>query len=556
MSTSTDFDVAVLGGGMAGLTAALQLQQRRPGTRIVVAEKQTLPHPESAFKVGESIAEVAAWYLKEDLGFDEYLHEHHLRKMGLRFFCSNNGNTDITRRVEYGLIRPAPLANFHLDRGALENHLSQVVADRGMEFLEGSPVTNVDLAPDRHTITVGRGAAARTFTARWIIDASGRAGILRHKLGLGTDAPIDVNACWFRAPDRLHIDEFSPDQAWRNMCPVGRRWTSTNSFVGEGYWVWVINLASGAVSVGVVADPRFHSFERIRRYDAVLEWLREHEPQLAERLPEDESELLDFRKVKEYSYGCKRVYSPERWCLTGEAALFLDPLYSTGNDFTAIGNTLLTDLIRRELDNEPEADVAHRLRDFNRSFVRLFAAMMPAFPGQLSVFRDPQATGTKVIWDNSGYFLIPLNLFTKGAITDMPFIRSLGDWLSLTYPLNDYMQQRFKEWSAPDWDARSAGVPIASDFLLGTLFNSPLTEMTRPELAEHLRTSVRRLHTLSRAMVTRMSEAAGRPVPEPTYKIPPGGELDEDLIWWADYDVRTGPPAQREIQPADGWMIR
>jgi len=553
---STDFDVAILGGGLAGLTAALQLQQERPRTRIVVVEKQTLPHPETAFKVGESIAEVAAYYLKEVLGFDEYLREHHLAKMGLRFFCSSNGNDDITRRVEYGLIRKSPLANYHLDRGRLENMLSGVVAERGMELLDGAPVSHVELASDRHTITVGRGGAARSFTARWLIDATGRAGVLRRKLGLGTGAPIDVNACWFRAPNRLHIDAFSDNPAWREQCPVGRRWTSTNSFVGEGYWVWVINLASGAVSVGVVADPKYHPFERIRRYPAVLEWLREHEPLIAAGLPESEDELLDFRKVKQYSYGCKRVYSTERWCLTGEAALFLDPLYSTGNDFTAIGNTLLTDVIRRELDGEPEAEVVGRLRDFNRSFVRLFAAMMPAFPGQLAVFRDPQATGTKVIWDNAGYFMIPLNLFAKGAITDMPFVRSLSDWLGVTYPINSFMQQCFNEWASPDWDARSAGVPVASDLLLENLFRSPLTDMNREELAEHIRMSIRRLHTLSRDMVTRMSQAAGRPVPEPPYPVPPGGGVDEELLYWADYDRRTGPPELRDPQPADGWMIR
>jgi flavin-dependent dehydrogenase len=554
--SSTDFDVAVLGGGLAGLTAALQLQQERPATRIIVLEKQTLPHPDTAFKVGESIAEVAAHYLKSVLGLDDYLKENHLAKMGLRFFCSSNGNTDITRRVEYGLIRRSPLPNFHLDRGRLENKLSQLVGERGIEFLDGSAVTNIDLASDRHTVTVGRGGDERSFTAKWLIDASGRAGLIRHKMGLGTDAPIDVNACWFRTPNRLHVDHWTDDEAWQAQVPVGTRWKSTNSFVGEGYWVWVINLASGATSVGVVADPAYHSFDEIRRYDAVLKWLAKHEPLIAADLPPDESELLDFRKVKQYSYGCRRVYSPERWCLTGEAALFLDPLYSTGNDFTAIGNTLLTDVIRRALDGEPEHEVQERLRDYNRSFVRLFAAMMPAFPGKLSVFRDPQATGTKVIWDNAGYFMVPLLLFVKDAITDMPFIRRLSETLRVTYPINSFMQRCFSEWASPEWDALSAGIPVASDVLLENLFYGPLTEMNRDELADHLQLSIRRLHTLSRDMVTHMCEAAGRPVPEPPYQVPPGGETGEELLYWTDYDRRTGPASERALQPADGWMIR
>src|SRR5947209_20504733 len=58
-----DFDVAIVGGGVAGLTAALQLKDERPATSIVVFEKRAHPVPDSAYKVGESIAEVAATYM-------------------------------------------------------------------------------------------------------------------------------------------------------------------------------------------------------------------------------------------------------------------------------------------------------------------------------------------------------------------------------------------------------------------------------------------------------------------------------------------------------------
>lgn len=62
------YDVAILGGGMAGLTLALQIQQSRPATRIIVIEKQEHPVPEAAHKVGESTVEIASHYLRDVLG--------------------------------------------------------------------------------------------------------------------------------------------------------------------------------------------------------------------------------------------------------------------------------------------------------------------------------------------------------------------------------------------------------------------------------------------------------------------------------------------------------
>ena len=48
-----EYDVVILGGGLAGATLAIQLKQARPETSILVAEKRQHPVPEAAFKVGE-----------------------------------------------------------------------------------------------------------------------------------------------------------------------------------------------------------------------------------------------------------------------------------------------------------------------------------------------------------------------------------------------------------------------------------------------------------------------------------------------------------------------
>ena len=78
-------DVVIIGGGLAGLTLALQLRMTLPALSVTVLERHRHPAPETTFKVGESMVEVSSWYLREVLGLGDYLLESHLLKFGLRF---------------------------------------------------------------------------------------------------------------------------------------------------------------------------------------------------------------------------------------------------------------------------------------------------------------------------------------------------------------------------------------------------------------------------------------------------------------------------------------
>ena len=126
------------------------------------------------------------------------------------------------------------------------------------------------------------------------------------------------------------------------MSERGLRKYSTNHLCGKGYWVWMIPLSSGPISIGIVADPRFHPYEEMKTLDEALDWIRRHEPQLGESLDGRLDQVEDFLKVEDFSYGCKQCYSGDgRWTLVGEAGAFLDPFYSPGSDFIAISNTLI-----------------------------------------------------------------------------------------------------------------------------------------------------------------------------------------------------------------------
>jgi hypothetical protein len=76
--------------------------------------------------------------------------------------------------------------------------------------------------------------------------------------------------------------------------------------VGEGYWVWLIPLASGSHSVGIVADPRIHPLKRINTFNRALDWLREFQPRLAEDIESKRDRLQDFMFLKHFSYSCKK----------------------------------------------------------------------------------------------------------------------------------------------------------------------------------------------------------------------------------------------------------
>jgi len=150
------YDVAILGGGIAGLTLALQLKRTEPDLEVTVIERQRHPAPEAAHKVGESSVEVQAHYLRDVLGLEEHLTRDQLHKFGLRMFFTHEGNQDITRRVEYGQVAAAPLPSYQLDRGRLENRLGELIADHGVTFRQGCRVAGVDLSSgaDDHVVEV------------------------------------------------------------------------------------------------------------------------------------------------------------------------------------------------------------------------------------------------------------------------------------------------------------------------------------------------------------------------------------------------------------------
>src|SRR5215212_10627 len=70
---AADYDVVILGGGLAGGTLAQQLKRAQPEIKILVLEKRKHPVPEAAHKVGESSVEMGSHYLRNIVGAKDHL---------------------------------------------------------------------------------------------------------------------------------------------------------------------------------------------------------------------------------------------------------------------------------------------------------------------------------------------------------------------------------------------------------------------------------------------------------------------------------------------------
>lgn len=435
-----------MGGGLAGLTFALQCRQQLPEAKITVLEKRSHPVPEAAFKVGESTVEVAAHYFANVLGLKQHILDRQLPKLGLRFFFPSGDNSQIETRRELGGKRYAPCPSYQLDRGRFENYLADLCQERGVHFVHQANVRKLQVGKGRrdHHVQYEVQKQIRSVQSRWIVDASGRRALLKRQLGLQKSSPHTANAAWFRFGQWIKIDDWCDDPAWHEgHADKTARWYSTNHLMGQGYWVWLIPLASGSTSMGIVATEEFHSLSDFNSIDKALAWLEKHEPQCAAAVRQNREHLQDFRAIKHYSVECERVFSTDRWGITGEAGFFHDPFYSPGSDFIAFSNTFLTDLIHRDLSGR-----GFRIRAFSydRIYKRFYYGTLQAYRDQYRMFGNPTVMPVKILWDYLIYWSITGFIFMHDRLCSQTmYMRNLGR-LSQLGKVNHFMQDFFRQW--------------------------------------------------------------------------------------------------------------
>ena len=449
MSAATDtstHDVAILGGGLAGLTLAIQLRQRDPGIDVVVIERRAHPVREGAFKVGESSVEIGARYFADVLGFRQHLDDEQIRKFGFRFFFSE-GRDDIDRCTELGVSALLPTPSWQIDRGRFENFLGEQARALGVRFLDHAVVRTVELdAGDAlHSVRYARDDRDQAVQARWVVDASGRAGLLKRKLGLARANGHLANAAWWRVDGHVDPNDWSDDPAWLSRCTPPDRWRSTNHMCGPGYWFWLIPLASGQHSLGIVCDAAMHPLDTMDTHAKAMDWLRTHQPRVAASLDEAAHPLQDFLYLRDFSHGCSQVFSGARWAITGEAGVFLDPFYSPGSDFIAIANTYICDLVQRDRRG---ASIAAHAEIYQAMFLSFYENTLTLYEGQYPLFGDAQVMPVKVIWDYTYYWAVLAPIYFGDRLTEVALLGNLRETFAHAAALNRGVQSMLGAWGA------------------------------------------------------------------------------------------------------------
>lgn len=466
-------DVVILGGGLAGATLAIQLLRAQPTLSVVVVERIATPLPEAACKVGESTVEVGANYFMNVLDLKDHIEKHQLPKFGLRYFFGGD-RKKIETRLELGGNQYTTTRSCQLDRGRFENHLREKVVELGGRLLAPGRVREAHIQNDserpqtNHVVTIDFDGKTFDMSCRWLVDTSGRNAFVKRRLGLQKEVGHKCNASWWRVRGKVDVSSWGEDEAWKSWEDGTRaRWYSTNHLMGAGYWVWVIPLASGFTSIGIVADEALHPSTTISTHQKSTAWLEANEPQCAEQLKG--FEVVDFLFLKNFAHGCKQVFSENRWALSGEAGVFLDPFYSPGSDFISISNTYITDLILRDMAGE---SIEARSMMYNQVYLNFFERTLMAYENQYPLFGNSVVAPLKIVWDYALYWSTTGTLAFEKKMTDLKLLAAFRQVFDDLREMNRQMQTFFREWAKVDY-AEPKGRML-------TFFQSPyLIELNR-----------------------------------------------------------------------------
>lgn len=564
-------DVVVMGGGQAGLTLALQLKQRDPDIDVLVVERSEHPPPRAAHKVGESTVEGGSWYFSQVLGLKPYLEKEQLRKSGLRYYFSDGRNTDITRRFELGNGEQLPFPTYQLDRGTFEAKMAELATEAGAEFLDKCVVRDVTLGEgdDPHRVHLKHDGVETEVEARWVVDATGRFQYLKRKFDLAKQVRHKANASWFRIPAKIDVAEWSSDADWQSRVGPFRfsdgtvgdlRSIATIHLVGHGWWVWLIPLAGGVTSVGIVVDDRVYSISEINSLEKSMAWMEEHEPQAYEAIAPHLDEVMDFKFLRHYSHSCERVYSPERWCITGVAGVFHDPLFSVGADVIGWSNTCITDLVARDRAGE---DIRSRLELYNSIFLDGYVGpMYSMFEDTYLFMGNPKVFSLYIHWTTAWYWSVLASIITHEEITHLDVLASVDEEVARSVKLWNVMQTFFSDWiqvAGKDESLSDHFIPLYNQPWINHLQTEMLADWTDEEFTRKIRENV----TNVEAMACDVFWMAIQDLPDPPERCPidPYAISMDPSRWEADglFDASPSPPSttyDRDEEMRDyGWFI-
>ncbi len=407
-------DVVIIGAGLAGLTLARQLLIKT-GKTVLLLDKRKDP-PGSSQKVGESLVQLSGYYLAKVLDLEEHLLTEHFLKYNLRFHWKTEGSSN--RSLEdysVSFIRlGSNIPTFQLDRNLFETHLLEINSgDPRFEFAGGAlnPAVTFGEGDADHTVAW----EGRSISCRWVVDTSGRGGVLKRKLSLAHENTIRHGSTWCWVDGLVNTESLTDLTNEQKRVNMDRRKTghmpfflATNHFCDEGMWFWVIPL-HGKTSLGLVFEHAVLNPDDVSTARKMIDYVCRKWPLFDRDLKN--RKVLDEGRLYDYSYDATQTISANRWAISGEAGRFSDPLYSPGSDLITIYNTLIVDAVQTD-----DSERLKMMEPYYEQVMRvMYESYVPSYAVSYNCLGDQEAFTLKYAWELAVYF----GFFVVPGINDM-----------------------------------------------------------------------------------------------------------------------------------------
>jgi flavin-dependent dehydrogenase len=293
-------DVIVIGGGPAGTTAATLLAQQ--GLSVTLLERERFPR----FQVGESLLPYnndlfARLGVTDDLATGDYF-----PKYGA-YFVTGDGAHGYRFRFDQRLEDPYR-KSFQVRRSEFDHLLLRNAGKHGVDVRQETPVTSIDLSDPEKAVVNG------DLEARFVLDASGHGSVIGNRIAGREDVASLKKIAFF-----AHYTNVPRDS--------GKDAGNTVIVVLRDSWLWMIPITKEIMSVGLVVD-RDHFLRCGLEPEALLERTIAGAPWVAERM-KHASRASQIYARKDFSFRMKQLVAGN-FALIGDAAGFLDPIFSTG----------------------------------------------------------------------------------------------------------------------------------------------------------------------------------------------------------------------------------